>query len=505
MSDRENRLIDEVLGILCAWSGAGSANLIVSKVVDGTRIRIIDRKVDYRGGQVRSNREKTGFTRIAEQGLLFSECGSADKRVYTRRGWFPLACDDNVISGSRRHSAGPGAVLGPDSKWLLHPVGGSGFEVRGGFRGFDIEIVLNGNGARKTGDGFETVSSCVSALGEIIFSMNITPEAAPRPVDSAAQGIPSFDPPLLGCSRPIREVKRKAAKVASSDISVLIHGESGTGKEIVARNIHRLSLRARGPMITLNCMEVQPSLLRAELFGHGRGAFTGASGERAGLVEKADGGTLFIDEVGDMPSDFQAALLRVIQEREIRRLGKNKNRVVDVRFLFATNRNIEKEIKRGVFREDLFYRICGAKIDIPPLRKRRMDILPLALYFLRREAKKNGVASPGLSVEASNALLSYTWMGNVRELINEMERVIAFHGGEKVITEDMLAERIFRDKTGGEAAEGTLPAAVEELEIRMITETLRNYGGNRSKTARVLGISRQGLLNKIRKFKISCF
>ncbi|MBD3424648.1 MAG: AAA domain-containing protein, partial [Candidatus Latescibacteria bacterium] len=176
-----------------------------------------------------------------------------------------------------------------------------------------------------------------------------------------------FDPPLIGCSEKLRKLKRDVLRVAGSDISVLIEGESGTGKEIIARNIHRFSRRYDGPMVKVNCAEIQPSLLRAELFGFRKGSFTGAVDDRAGLVESAAGGTLFLDEVGEMQPELQAAVLRVIQEKEVRRLGESRIRNVDVRFVFATNRDIRKLVSSGSFREDLFFRICGLRLRVDPL------------------------------------------------------------------------------------------------------------------------------------------
>jgi transcriptional regulator with PAS, ATPase and Fis domain len=321
-------------------------------------------------------------------------------------------------------------------------------------------------------------------------------------LSEAGEGM-KFDPPLIGCSEGIAKLKKDIRRVAQGDISVLIEGESGTGKEIVARNIHRFSRRSDGPLINVNCAGIQPSLLRAELFGFRRGSFTGAAENRAGLVECAAGGTLFLDEVGEMPPDLQAALLRVIQEKEVRRVGESRTRCVDVRFLFATNRDLTGLVSSGSFRKDLFFRICGLRLEIEPLREREKDIIPLFLHFLREFARKEGVRTPRLSATAARKLLFYDWPGNVRELINESERIITMYRGRKMISASMLSSRITRkDQSFFDSPAIQLKEAVERLERKMITGALNRYGGNRSKSARKLGISRQGLINKINRYQL---
>ncbi|MGM0484280.1 MAG: sigma-54 interaction domain-containing protein [Candidatus Krumholzibacteriota bacterium] len=350
----------------------------------------------------------------------------------------------------------------------------------------------------------ETLAPCLRIIGYILPLVSAEQNAREQAPDPSG-GFESveFDPPYIGCSERVNRLKEDIVRVAGSDISVLIEGESGTGKEIIARNIHRLSPRAEGPLVNVNCAGIQPSLLRAELFGFRRGSFTGALEDRAGLVESAAGGTLFLDEIGEMPSDLQAAILRVIQEKEVRRVGESTARYTDVRFLFATNRDINEMVSSGSFRTDLFFRICGVRLKAYPLRDRREDILPLFLHFMRSRAREQGLRVPKLSAPASNALISYQWPGNTRELINEVERILTIHRGRELIARSMLSSRIVKDEQPFyDSAELTLPRAVESLEKRMIKKAMSRYGGNRSRSARCLGISRQGLLNKIKRYEL---
>ncbi|UCF04147.1 MAG: sigma-54-dependent Fis family transcriptional regulator [bacterium] len=315
---------------------------------------------------------------------------------------------------------------------------------------------------------------------------------------------PLFDPPFLGNSPAIREIRRRIVRLAESDITVLIEGESGTGKEVVARNIHGLGRRAAGPLVIANCMEVPHSLLQSELFGSVRGSFTGATRDRIGLVESAGGGTFFLDEIGEMPLSLQAGLLRVLQEREIRRIGESRRRRIDVRFVLATNRTLSELVAKGRFRSDLYYRINGVRLTIPPLRERREDIVPLAGHFLVNGSRRSRAPAPRIALETIRRLLSYHWPGNVRELANEMERAVAIYPEAVVIEPDMLSPHIGGSGRGRPARSvpgaATLPAAIERLERRMIEEALSHFKGNRTRAAAVLGITRQGLLKKLKRY-----
>lgn len=312
----------------------------------------------------------------------------------------------------------------------------------------------------------------------------------------------TFDPPLVGRSAAMSEVRRLVRRVAPASITVLVEGESGTGKEIVARNLHRLGPRRLRPIVIVNCMELPETLLQSELFGHRRGAFTGASHDRAGLIESADGGTFFLDEIGELPMRQQAALLRVIQEREVRRIGESDRRRVDVRFVFATNRDLASLAAKGRFREDLLFRVRGAEIRLPPLRERLEDLRPLANHFLER-CRPGAV--PRLTAGALAALAAYPWPGNVRELRHEIELACALHPDTDLLRPEMFSPRVRDGRGESLAAEmpgGTLPDAVRRLELRMIRDALDRMDGNRTRTASALGITRQGLLKKMKRYRM---
>jgi two-component system NtrC family response regulator len=301
---------------------------------------------------------------------------------------------------------------------------------------------------------------------------------------------------LIGSSHSMREVQKTIGLVADSDATVLITGDTGTGKEVVARTIHRVGARAEGCFMALNCAAIPPDLLESELFGHVKGAFTGAVLERKGAFREADGGTLFLDEIGDMDLAMQAKILRAIQERVVTPVGGRPQKI-DVRIVAATHRDLEQWVKQGRFREDLFYRLCVVPIELQPLRKRPDDILPLAEHFLAL------VSSPQklLSKEAVQRLTNHAWPGNVRELRNAMERVAVMCRSEIVTAPDLdfLATASSNDADDKDDA-GNLSSAVERLERRMIAEALAESKGNRAEAARRLGIHRQLLHAKAEKY-----
>jgi len=257
--------------------------------------------------------------------------------------------------------------------------------------------------------------------------------------DAASQNRPDSDPSeiMFGQCEPMQKVFTLIRKVAPTETTVLIQGESGTGKELAARALHLLSPRASKPLISVNCAAIPESLIESELFGHEKGAFTGAVSARTGLIEAADGGSLFLDEIGELPAEAQARLLRVLQESEIRKVGSTQSRTVDVRMIAATHRNLKAMTRTGEFREDLYYRLNVMQIRIPPLRERRADILGLARRFLKRQASKLGRPELSLSPEAMQALERYRWPGNVRELENAIERASILTDGD-VITPAVL-------------------------------------------------------------------
>lgn len=320
-------------------------------------------------------------------------------------------------------------------------------------------------------------------------------------IDSQPSGDTLLSPPFVGDSRAMREIKRQTRLVACSDVPVLIEGESGTGKEVIARNVHSLGPRSQRAIVILNCLEMPPTLVQSELFGHVKGSFTGASRDRIGLIESANGGTLFLDEVGEMPRALQATLLRVLQEKEVRRIGESGRRKIDVRFVFATNRNLHELVSRKRFRLDLYHRMSSVRIGIPPLRERRSDIPSLTRHFLELAALKRGTEVRSVTSGAMRRLLAHSWPGNVRELRNEIERAIALYPEARRIEAFMLSQHL--ECGGPEPPEGELtklPEAIRRLECRMIAQALETFRGNRTRTAHHLGITRQGLLKKLKRY-----
>jgi len=294
-----------------------------------------------------------------------------------------------------------------------------------------------------------------------------------------------------------REVFREAALVAPSETRVLITGESGAGKEVVADLIHAWSPRASGPLIKVNCAAIPESLLESELFGHEKGAFTGATIQRVGRFEEANGGTILLDEVAEMSPALQAKFLRVTQDGTFQRVGSNTERQTDVRILATTNRNLEKEVERGRFREDLFFRLNVVEIYVPPLRERPADVIALANLFAAQFSKR----SPRFSPSAISCLELCDWPGNVRELRNAMERASLMARGEIVLPEH-LPKRVQRAELKV-AEDSGVPARgkrMEEIERAAILQTLRENNYNRTETARILGISRRALIYKLRRF-----
>jgi DNA-binding NtrC family response regulator len=311
---------------------------------------------------------------------------------------------------------------------------------------------------------------------------------------------------LVGHSRQMIELYMEIARVAAYRSTVLIIGESGTGKELVARAIHANSLRSARPFIAVNCGALTETLLEAELFGHMRGSFTGAVADKKGLFEEAEGGTIFLDEIGETSAALQVKLLRVLQEGEMRRVGSTKALHVDVRVIAATNRNLEDDVKSGRFREDLYYRLSVITLRVPPLRERREDITLLAHYFLRRACEETGKRVT-LSESALGALKNYEWSGNVRELENAMEHAV-LHTRGQVITEEDLPPRLraARLETNAPTSESQLFVglpSLEELERRYLIHVLEAVGGNRTRAAEVLRIDRRTLYRMAERFGIN--
>jgi len=299
----------------------------------------------------------------------------------------------------------------------------------------------------------------------------------------------------------MRSLYERAQKVAQSHFSVLLLGETGVGKEVLARVIHEASPRAARPFVTLNCAALPESLLEAELFGHERGSFTGAAQARPGIFEAAEGGTLLLDEIGEMPMGAQARLLRVLEQREVMRIGARVARPIDVRFLSATNRDLEAEVSRGAFRQDLLFRINAVMLTIPPLRDRVEEIPRLAEAFLASTFGKLGKTPPALSSSALSKLVGYGFPGNIRELRNAMDHAAAVCEGEMVLPEH-LPTRIAGSASVPPPISGVreVGSALAEIERRRIDEALLAAGGNQTRAADILGISRRTLVGRLSEY-----
>lgn len=294
---------------------------------------------------------------------------------------------------------------------------------------------------------------------------------------------------LVGRSKAIKDIIDLLPQIARSDWNVLIEGETGTGKGIVAKMIHDLSQRREGPFVTVSCAAIPETLLEAELFGHTKGAFTGAISAREGRVEAADGGTLFLDEIGEIGPSVQVKILRLVEEKSFERIGSNKTLKADIRIISATNKNLWEEVRKGRFREDLYYRLNVLSIRIPPLRERKEDIMDLLDLFLARHGLGMDIISP----DAMRCILEYDWPGNVRELENAIERALVLRGKGKITPDHLpgpLRERIY----------GSDILTLRDLERRAIMRALEVTGGNKTKAAEILGITRQTLIAKLKEY-----
>lgn len=325
---------------------------------------------------------------------------------------------------------------------------------------------------------------------------------------------------IIGRSRVMQDVYKAIGRVSSTDATVLIRGESGTGKELVARAIYQHSLRASKPFLVINCVAIPETLLESELFGYEKGAFTGAAHRRVGKIEQANHGTIFLDEIGDMPFSIQSKILRLLQEKSIERLGGRETIPVDVRIIAATNRNLEEALAEARFREDLYYRLKVVTIWLPPLRERDEDIPLLTEYFLSRYAAEMGMDNAGISGEARDVLKNYPWPGNVRELANTLQKALIFSRGAPLhpegISQAISGETLTKGlngETGDQAIrqwvseilsareqDNMFDTAMDKFASILIGEALNLSGGNRSRAARLLGLSRPTLHAKIEKY-----
>jgi len=346
-----------------------------------------------------------------------------------------------------------------------------------------------------------------------------TPEALVARSSERLRGLEA-PPPVEGVvieDPRMRRVYGLATSAAKGAISVIILGETGVGKDVMAQEIHRLSPRAKAPFVAVNCAAISEGLLESELFGHEKGAFTGATETKAGLLETAPGGTVFLDEIGDMPPKLQATLLRVIQTRQVQRVGSVKTRPIDVRFIAATHRDLEAEIAAGRFRQDLYYRMNGITLTIPPLRERRSEILPLVRSFAAQFAREAGEKqAPEISPEAARLLEAYPWRGNVREVRNIVERALLLCEGGEILPEHLPIESMAANALSFTSANASAPAApapaaappidmarptapmgAVESEKDRILRVLAECAGSQTRAAKVLGIARSTLIARL--------
>ena len=411
-------------------------------------------------------------------------------------------------SASRRHAL---IQRQSDGEYVLTDLGSAnGTKLNGEFVG--LPVVLR-DGDRIGIAGFEMVYSGPEADADTVPSGDTLFTTAESTVNEERGHRRHNRVQIVGSGPAMLEVLGQVRQAAASVIPVLILGETGTGKELVARSIHESGARSSGVFVPINCSALPEALLESELFGHRRGAFTGAAQDRAGLFEAAKGGTVFLDEVGELPLAMQPKLLRFLQDGEIRRVGDVEPRHVDVRVISATNRDLGAEIEREAFREDLFFRLSTFTIDLPPLRERRDDIPLLAERLLRTQCELQEKRVRGIEPSALEALHRHDWPGNVRELENELARAVALVSEGGRITLETLSERVSGSASGsGEAAPTPPPAtdggdgdstelrgAMAEFERKHIAQVLEQNGGNVSKAAQALGLSRGGLHKKLKE------
>jgi transcriptional regulator with PAS, ATPase and Fis domain len=429
-----------------------------------------------------------------EAGLFLQDGGKRWRSIFASseklKSWFPEG--ENIIARSFPPAPGPKTFLLSDGNCLvlsfLHP-------CRPG-----LLILLREKEAFKDWE-LKLAEKMAGPIGYILGWLESSRSGAGQSKNQEAEE-PVLKELIIGESEATRNLRQTIARLRSSDAPVLIVGESGTGKELVARAIHSTSHRRQAAMVVINCGAIPEHLLESELFGYARGAFTGAQRDKPGLVEEANGGTLFLDEIGDLAFPLQAKLLRLIQEKEFRRVGETKVRRSNVRFLSATNRNLEEEIKEGRFREDLYYRLKIITLEIPPLRERKEDLMLLVDHFLRFYGRQLGKPHVLISPAALERLLAYDWPGNIRELQNEIQRSLILCGSEGVIEEKDLSPRLFPPQDKPVSRPENFFVARAEFERRFLRTALARYGYNRTRAAGGLGLSRQGLTKLLKKYRL---
>jgi len=364
---------------------------------------------------------------------------------------------------------------------------------------------------RRTSEGLDTLAVAAAFLGLRVgqWAQSSRHDASVKVLKEALAKASGDTITPIGDAPQFRRAVELAKNIATSDISVLLHGETGAGKEVLARWIHSHSTRRDKPFIAVNCAAIPDTLMEGELFGHARGAFTGAQRDRAGLLENADGGTLFLDEIGDMGLPMQAKFLRVLEDGQLRRLGESRLRSVDVRIVSASHRDLRAMATEGSFREDLMYRLNAVTIEIPSLRERGDDVVTLAHRLLAQAAAKANKTVPGFTGPAVGALLAYQWPGNVRELKNEIARAVALTASHQAVALNVFSDRVALSGGGldpGIAASGsgggTLKEQVESAEKKAVTRALADCSGNVSAAAEQLGLSRAGLYKMLDRLGI---
>jgi DNA-binding NtrC family response regulator len=438
--------------------------------------------------------------------------------ILSTRGYSVLEADDGAAAVELLRDATPDLIF---TDWKMPHMGGGEFlqHLRGDPRLASIPVIV----ITAFGSSHSAIEAVRLGAYDFVtkpFDLDEIVLAAERALDHSslnrevvrlrAQGGQSHSPAagrLIGSSGPILDVFIMIGKVAETDSTVLICGESGTGKELVAEAIHSYSQRKEKPFVVVNCAALPDSLLETELFGHERGAFTGAIGRKIGRFEMAEGGTIFLDEIGELSPSLQSKLLRVLQERTFERVGGTETIRGNFRVLAATNRDLEASVREKVFREDLFYRLNVVRIPVPPLRERRSDIVPLAEHFLHFYSNKNGLSAVGFSDEAILMLQNYFYPGNVRELENMVERAVLMARGRVVMPEHLPARG---DRNGDHDSKEleidllSLPfhKSISALEKRLIENAIKDSGGNKSEAANRLQINRRLLYNKMEEHKI---
>lgn len=361
-----------------------------------------------------------------------------------------------------------------------------------------VLLARNGEGKPFDADNMEFLTLALAPVIYLLRKNGCGSPPEPEPRLAGASGPGAF----MGEAPSVRRVRAMIERVRDTDAPVFIAGESGTGKELAAKTIHETGRRCDGPFVAVNCAAIPEALLESELFGHARGSFTGAFRDKSGLVEEASGGTFFLDEIGDLPLALQSKLLRVLEEKKIRRVGETRPRTVDVRFVSATNKDLDHEVERGRFREDLYYRLKIIAIDLPPLRERPDDALLLLNHFLDEFSRTMSRPRPFVSPVALEMLLHYPWPGNVRELQNEVQRCLVMAGGGPLILEDHLSPKINPAGETHSLASHRFAEAKADFEKRFLREALARCRYHRTRTAAEVGLTRQGLFKLLKKHGI---